>query len=76
MRPWLWTALMASAALTSGLPACSESSKCLLHCYPAPPGCHVEGANSSMECSQASCGTIVCGPSDAGSDAGTSDARE
>jgi hypothetical protein len=58
--------------MTFGAAGCGEE-KCFLDCVPVPPGCHVEGANGSTDCSKASCGTIVCPASDAG-DAGESDA--
>jgi hypothetical protein len=55
--------------MESGIPACGDS-KCYLDCVYVPPGCHVVGANSSTDCSNASCGTIVCPALDAGSEGG------
>jgi hypothetical protein len=68
--------LMVSAAAAAALAACTES-KCYFDCVFVPPGCHVEGANSSTDCSKASCGTVVC-PADAGdfSDVAVADVLE
>ena len=60
--------LIVRAAAASALAACTES-KCYLDCVSVPPGCHVEGANSSTDCSKASCGTVVC-PAQAGDGGG------
>lgn len=62
--PLIACVFLASAATPLAMSACE--SQCVLDCVTAPPGCHVEGANSSTNCSKASCGTVVC-PADAGS---------
>lgn len=70
MRTGLWTSLLlASVGAAWGVWACG-GSKCYLDCVYVPPECHVEGANSSTDCSKASCGTIVCPASDSGSESG------
>ncbi len=70
MRSGLWiTVLVASAEAALGASGCGGESRCYLDCAYVPPGCHVEGANSSTDCSKASCGNIVCPGSEGGADA-------